>query len=96
MKAHGVLAAERAPVGRDREPLVVGQRAAAHRDRDRGAFESLAHLGLQVAHLTAARLCQVCDAKCRGARLPLASVVTTRTGPVCAERLAAELMPAIV
>src|SRR5262249_7461189 len=37
-KAHGVLAAEIAPVDRDRIPFVAGQRAGAERDGDRGAL----------------------------------------------------------
>ena len=50
-QAQGILAAERPPVGRNREPLVPGQRAAAKRNRHRRAFERLPHLGLQGADL---------------------------------------------
>src|SRR3954467_8407401 len=46
-QAHGILPAEGTPVGRNREPLIRRQRAAAECDRNRGSLERLPDLGLQ-------------------------------------------------
>ena len=82
--------------------LSARQRAAAHRDRHCGAFERLPHLRLQrrdVALKHRDVVLQSADIRnvdLAAARLPLASDVTSDTGPVCAARLAADVMPGIL